>query len=196
VNEQTLTVLRRLEEEDRRDREDDTPQARRLRSVSPEVWQFLHLLVKIAGARSILEIGTSGGYSTIALATAARETGGRVTTLEIDPAKIERAGRNLAEAGVDDLVTIREGDALQALPSLDGPFDIIFLDFEKELYLEALNPLVDLLRPGGLLVADNLLSHAEDLASFRQAAESHPELECLLVPIPRGELLCRKTLEG
>lgn len=196
MNEQTSTVLRRLEEEDRRDREDGTPQALRLRSVSPEVWQFLHLLVKIAGARRILEVGTSGGYSTIALATAARETGGCVTTLEIDPAKIERASRNLAEAGFDDLVTIREGDALQALPGLDGPFDMIFLDFEKELYLEALNPLVDLLRPGGLLVADNLLSHAEDLAAFRQAAESHPQLECLLVPIPRGELLCRKTSGG
>ncbi len=196
MNEQTSTVLRRLEEEDRRDREDGTPQSRRLRSVSPEVWQFLHLLVKIAGARRILEVGTSGGYSTIALASAARETGGRVTTLEIDPAKIERAGRNLAEAQVDDLVTIREGDALQALPGLDGPFDIIFLDFEKELYLEALNPIVELLRPGGLLVADNLLSHAEDLASFRQAAESHPQLECLLIPLPRGELLCRKRSEG
>ena len=196
MNKQTSTVLRRLEEEDRRDREDGTPQALRLRSVSPEVSQFLHLLVKIAGARRILEVGASGGYSTIALATAARETGGRVTTLEIDPAKIERAGRNLAEAQVDDLVTILEGDALQALPGLDGPFDMIFLDFEKDLYLEVLNPLVDLLRPGGLLVADNLLSHAEELASFRQAAESHAELECLLVPIPRGELLCRKTLEG
>ena len=191
-----MTVLRRLEEEDRRDREDGTPPALRLRAVTPEVWQFLHLLVKIAGARRILEVGTSGGYSTIALAAAARETGGRVTTLEIDPVKIERAGRNLAEAGVDDLVTIRQGDALQALPGLDGPFDLIFLDFEKELYLEALNPLVDLLRPGGLLLADNLLSHAEELASFRQAAEAHPELECLLVPIPRGELLCRKTSEA
>ena len=196
MNEQTLTVLRRLEEEDRRDREDDTPQAERLRAVTPEVWQFLHLLVKIAGARRILEVGASGGYSTIALATAARETGGRVTTLEMDPAKIERAGRNLAEAQVDDLVTILEGDALRTLPSLDGPFDMIFLDFEKGLYLEALHPLVDLLGPGGLLVADNLLSHAEELAPFRQAAESHAELECLLVPIPRGELLCRKTTEG
>ena len=196
MNEQTSTVLRRLEDEDRRDREDGTAQAQRLRSVTPDVWQFLHLLVEIAGARRILEVGTSGGYSTIALATASRETGGRVTTLEIDRAKIERARRNLAEAQVDDLVTILEADALQALPSLDGPFDFVFLDFEKELYVEALNPLVDLLRPGGLLVADNLLSHAEELASFRQAAESHAELECLLVPIPRGELLCRKTLEG
>ena len=196
MNEQTLAVLRRLEEEDRLDREDGTPQALRLRAVTPEVWRFLHLLVKIAGARRILEVGASGGYSTIALATAARETGGRVTTLEIDPAKIERAGRNLAEAGVDDLVTTLEGDALRTLSGLDGPFDFVFLDFEKELYAEALNPLVDLLRPGGLLVADNLLSHAQELAAFRQAAESHPELECMLVPIPRGELLCRKTLEG
>ena len=192
MNERAAAVLRRLEEEDRGDRVDGTPREIRLRSVTPEVGAFLNLLVKIASAQRILEVGTSGGYSTVYLATAATETGGHVTTLEIDPAKIERARQNLSDAGVADLVTIQEGDAHETLPKLEGPFDLAFLDAEKEMYLDFLEPLVRLLCPGGLLVADNLLSHVEDLAGFREAAQAHPELECVLVPIPRGELLCRK----
>ena len=134
----------------------------------------------------------SAGYSTIWLATAAREAGGRVTALEMDAAKVGRAQRNLAAAGVDDIVTIVEGDAHRTLGTLKGPFDFAFLDADKEVYLDFLEPLVGLLRPGGILIADNLLSHAEELAPFRKAAESHPDLECVLVPIPRGELMCRK----
>ena len=188
----TEQVLRRLEDEDSRDRVDGTPKELRLRSVTPEVGWFLHLLVKLTGARRILEVGTSGGYSTIWLASAARETGGQVTTLEIDPAKVERARRNVVEAGLDGLVTIVEGDAYRTARALTGPFDFAFLDAEKEMYFDLLEPLVGLLRPGGVLVADNLLSHSAELAPFRQAAESHPALECVLLPIPRGELLCRK----
>ena len=192
MSERATAVIRRLEEEDRRDRADGTPVARRLRSVTPEVGAFLSLLVKVVRARRILEVGTSGGYSTLWLATAASETGGDVTTLELDPAKVERARSNLAEAGVDGLVQIVEGDAVETVRTLDGPFDFAFLDTEKELYERLLGPLVALLRPGGVLVADNLLSHADALAGFRRAAESHPQLECVLVPIPRGELLCWK----
>ena len=124
--------------------------------------------------------------------SAARETGASVTTLEIDPAKIERARRSLAAAGLDDVVTIVEGDANETVRSTPGSFDFIFLDIEKELYHGLLNPLVDKLRPGGVLIADNLLSHAEDLATFKEHAEAHPDLECQLIPIPKGELLCRK----
>jgi len=192
VDSKAAAVLRRLEAEDSRDRTDGTPRERRLRSVTPEVGQFLNLVAKIAGAQRLLEIGSSGGYSTLWLAEAARSAGGHVTALEIDPAKVGRARRNLAEAGVDQLVTIVEGDATDTLSGLEDPFDFAFLDAEKELYLGLLEPLVEALRPGGVLVADNLMSHAEDLAPFRRAAESHPELECVLVPVPRGELLCRK----
>jgi caffeoyl-CoA O-methyltransferase len=192
MDERAEAVLGRLHEEDSRDRVDGTPRSRRLRAVTPEVGRFLHLLVKLTGAQRILEVGMSGGCSTIWLATAARETRGWVTTLELDPGKIGRARQNLALSRVDDIVTIVEGDARETLGTLKGPFDFAFLDAEKELYLDFLGPLVGLLRPGGVLVADNVLSHAEELASFRKAAESHPDLECVLVPIPRGELLCRK----
>lgn len=115
-----------------------------------------------------------------------------MTTLEIDPAKIERARRNLSDAGIAERVTILEGDAHNTLATLEAPYDLAFLDAEKEVYADFLKPLVKLLRLGGLLIADNLVSHAEELAGFRAAAESHPELECVLVPIQRGELLCRK----
>lgn len=185
-------VLRRLEEEDARERSDGTPTERRLRAVTPDVGRFLYLLVKIAGAQRILEVGMSGAYSTLWLAAAAAETGGHITTLELDRAKVARGQRNLREAGLNRVVTIVEGDAHQTLASLGGAFDLAFLDAEKEHYLDFLGPLIGLLRPGGVLVADNMLSHAEALASFRQAAESHPALECVLVPIPRGELRCRK----
>ena len=192
MDERVEQVLRRLQEEDGRDRVDGTSMQRRLRAVTPDVGQFLRLLVKMTDARRILEVGTSGGYSTIWLASAARETGGRVTTLELDAAKVERARENLALAGVDDVVTIVEGDAHETLGALDGPFDLAFLDADKEFYLDFLEPVAGLLRTGGVLVADNVLSHAEDLASFRAAAESRADLECVLVPFLRGELLCLK----
>ena len=195
MDQRAQAVLRRLQEEDSRDRVDGTPRSRRLRAVTAEVGRFLHLLVKLAGARRILEVGMSCGCSTIWLAMAAQETGGSVTTLELDPAKVERARLNFAMAGVDDIVTILEGDAHETLRTLVGPFDFAFLDAEKELYVDFLESLVGLLRPGGVLVADNVLSHARELATFREAAESHPELECVLIPIPRGELVCRKRSE-
>ena len=192
MDERVEVMLRRLEEEDGRDRADGTPMQLRLRAVTPDVGQFLRLLVKATDARRILEVGTSGAYSTIWLASAALETGGRVTTLELDAAKVERARENLALAGVDDVVTIVEGDAHEMLGALDGPFDLAFLDADKEFYLDFLEPVAGLLRTGGVLVADNVLSHAEDLASFRAAAESRADLECVLVPFLRGELLCLK----
>ncbi len=192
MDERVEEVLRRLEEEDGRDRVDGTPMQLRLRAVTPDVGHFLRLLVQATDARRILEVGTSGGYSTIWLASAARETGGRVTTLELDAAKVQRARENLALAGVDDVVTIVEGDAHETLGALDGPFDLAFLDADKEFYLDFLEPVAGLLRTGGVLVADNVLSHADDLASFRAAAESRADLECVLVPFLRGELLCLK----
>jgi predicted O-methyltransferase YrrM len=188
-------VLRSLEEEDARDRVDGTSRKLRLRAVTPEAGRFLHLIVKLISAQRILEVGTSGGYSTIWLASAARETGATVTTLEIDPAKIERARRSLSAAGLDDIVAIIEGDANVTVQKTLGLFEFIFLDVEKELYDGLLDPLVDKLRPGGVLIADNLLSHANDLATFKEHAEAHPDLECQLVPIQKGELLCRKKTQ-
>jgi predicted O-methyltransferase YrrM len=189
MDERALAVLRALEVQDAREREAGTPRGERLRQVTPEVGRFLHTLVLAARPGSLLEIGTSGAYSTIWLAAAAREIGAVVTTLEIDPKKVAVARENLAAAGLAKSATIIEGDALRYLRSRQGPLHFVFLDAEKKDYETYLSLLVPLLPIGGVLVADNLLSHGEELAGFAGSALGDERLYGLVVPIGRGELL-------
>lgn len=184
-----LDVMRSLEARDAADRVDGTPQVRRLRAISPEVGAFLRLLVEATAARTIVEVGTSSGYSSLWLALGAARTGGHVTTFDVDPAKAELARATFAEAGVEALVETRLEDGVAGLREHAGTVDLVFLDAEKEDYERALEPAIEALRPGGLLVADNLTSHADDLATFREAALGDPRLAGLVVPIGRGELV-------
>lgn len=178
-----------LEVRDTADREDGTPQSRRLRAISPEVGPFLLTLALANGSRTIVEVGTSSGYSTLWLALAARQLDGRVITFEIDPAKVELARATFAEAGVEDVVDLRPTDGVAGLAAMAVSADLVFLDSEKDDYARLLEPAILALRPGGLLVADNLTSHEEDLAGFRDAALADPRLTGLVVPIGRGELV-------
>lgn len=122
--------------------------------------KFLDLLVRISGARSVLEIGTLGGYSTICLARALPE-GGRVVTLEFDAHHAKTATENLRNAGVLDRVDIRVGRAIDSLPTLENsgaaPFDLIFIDADKESYKEYLDWSLKLSRVGTVIVADNVV---------------------------------------
>ena len=192
IDTKARAVLNDLERHDALEREQGIPRRERLRQVTPDVGRFLHTLVLATRPHVILEIGTSGGYSTIWLATAARSVDATVTTLEIDPVKVLRAASNLREAGVDSVATIVQADAFDYLRDRRKPIDFVFLDAEKEDYLRFLELIVPLLPKGGLLVADNLTSHAGDLAQFRRRAESHPHLSAIVVPIGRGELLAAK----
>ena len=192
IDARARAVLDELERHDAREREQGTPRAERLRQVAPEVGRFLHTLVLATRPRSIVEIGTSGGYSTVWLASAARAVGAAVVTLEIDPAKVRRATASLREAGVDGVAAIVEGDAFEYLRERREPVDFVFLDAEKEDYTAFLELIVPLLPPGGLLVADNLTSHADGLAEFRRRAESDPRLSAVVVPIGRGELIAAR----
>jgi predicted O-methyltransferase YrrM len=182
-------VMADLEERDRLDRIDGTPRSRRLRAIAPEVGPFLMTLTLAAGARTIVEVGASGGYSTLWLASAARSTGGRVTTYEVDPAKVAIATRTFADAGVEDIVELRHEDGALGLAAIAGPVDLVFMDAEKDDYLRLLEPAIGALRRGGILVADNLTSHADELAEFRDVALGDPRLSGLVVPIGRGELV-------
>ena len=184
--------MRRIEAEDARDRLDGTPRERRLRAIQPEVGEFLLAIATAVSARTIVEVGTSAGYSTLWLALAAERTGGRVTTFDVDPAKVQIAGRNLAEAGLSHRVDSRLEDGLAGLQRMAAQADLVFIDAEKEDYESFLEPAVRALRTGGTLVADNLTSHAEELAGFREKALAHPHLSGLVVPIGRGELLAVK----
>ena len=124
--------------------------------VGPLVGQLLGLLVRAVGARQVLELGTASGYSAIFLARALRQTGGRLLTLEWDPGMADRARDNLERAGLQEIGEVRVGDALEIVRGLEGPLDMIFMDIDKENYLKAFLHCARLLRPGGLLVADNI----------------------------------------
>ncbi|MFL5584810.1 MAG: O-methyltransferase [Gemmatimonadaceae bacterium] len=129
-------------------------------SVSPTQGMFLQMLAQILGARSILEVGTLGGYSTIWLARGLRE-GGRLITLEVDPKHAEVARANVSRAGVGDVVEIQVGNALEALPKLSadrrGPFDLIFIDADKQNIPTYFEWALKLSRAGSLIVVDNVV---------------------------------------
>lgn len=135
--------------------------------VGPLVGQLLGLLVRISGARQVLELGAATGYSAIFLARACRETGGRLLTLEWDSGMANRARSNLERAGLNEVSAVRVGDALEIIRNLDGPWDMIFMDIDKENYLPALRDCGRLLKPSGLLVADNI--GFQGAADFNQA---------------------------
>ena len=189
VPDAVAAVMAELHDRDLADRTDGTPQAARLRAISPEVGQFLVTLTLAVHATTIVEVGTSGGYSTLWLAVAARRTGGLITTFEVDPAKATLARRNFEAAGVDGLVELREGDGGAGLARFIDRADLVFLDAEKSDYVRFLDPAIVALKHGGLLVADNMISHESELAEFRSRALSDSRLGGLVVPIGSGELV-------
>jgi predicted O-methyltransferase YrrM len=125
-------------------------------AVSPAQGKFLRLLARIHGARTVLEIGTLGGYSTIWLA-GALPADGRLVTLEVDPEHAEVARRNVARAGFEQLVDLRLGPALTTLPTLTGPFDLVFIDADKRNNPGYVREALRLTRPGGVIVVDNVV---------------------------------------
>jgi caffeoyl-CoA O-methyltransferase len=124
--------------------------------VGPVVGHLLYLLVRAIQGRKVLELGTASGYSAIFLGRACRENEGRLVTLEWDPGMAERAKANLQRAELSPLAEVRVGSALELMDSMKGPHDLIFMDLDKEYYLPALSPCRRLLRPGGLLIVDNV----------------------------------------
>lgn len=192
VTEPVKAVMAELQARDAADRVNGTPLSNRLRAIAPEVGQFLLTLAISARAVTIVEVGTSSGYSTLWLAMAAARTGGRVTTFEVDPAKLAIARRTFATARVEPFVDLREGDGGEGLTHFAGLADLVFIDSEKDDYLRLLGPAINALRLGGLLVADNLISHASALEEFRARALADPHLSGLVVPIGGGELVAAR----
>ena len=125
-------------------------------SVPPEDGRALRLLAEAAGAKTVVEVGTSTGYSGLWFCLALQDTGGRLITFEIDPGRAAAARKNFQEAGVEALVTVIEGDAHEKVASLKGPVDVVFLDADKEGYVDYLRKLRPLVRPGGLILAHNV----------------------------------------
>jgi predicted O-methyltransferase YrrM len=186
LDDRVRDVLARLERDDAAEREAGLPAAARSRAVEPTTGRFLFALAASQAGIEILEIGGSRGYSSIWLAAGARVLGGRLTSLEHDPAKCEAWRANVADAGLTDWADLVEGDALETLAASEDTFDLVFLDAEKDDY-EALFRLARrLLEPGGLVVADNVLSHVETLAAYSAARQADPALSSVTVPLDRG----------
>jgi len=171
----------------------ETDRARKMLNITPDTGRLLWILVHATRATRLLEVGTSNGYSTIWLADAARTTGGRVTSLERNPEKVRLARANLARAGLADRVEIREGVAAETLATLPGPFDLVFLDADRPSYRTYLELVTPRIRPGGLLVADNVVSHHAELADYLARVKSHPELMAVTVPVGKGEEIAVKV---
>ncbi len=183
--------MRYLEGKDACDREDGTPRLERLRQITRETAKFIALLAAMAPEGTCLEIGTSAGYSTLWLALACRQQGRRVITFEVLPEKAELAGETFRRAGLQDAVELIVGDAREHLARFDD-VAFCFLDAEKEIYAECYEQIVPRMVPGGLLVADNAISHQEALQSMLDRAMADERVDALILPIGRGELLCRK----
>ena len=155
---------------------------------------FMNLLIRESGARRILEVGSSYGYSTVWLAEAARAVGGKVTSLELRAAKTEYATSQLARASLEDRVEFRIGDAVSSLGDLTGPFDFVLIDLWKDLYVPVFERLYPKLAPGALVVADNMLepesarTHAQ---AYRERVRATPAMTSILLVVGNGIELSR-----
>ncbi len=186
IDDLVRAVLARLEAEDADERARGLPPEQRSRQVAPTTGRFLFALVAPQPACEVLEVGGSRGYSSIWLAAGARYLGGRIVSIERDPAKCEAWRRNVAEAGLEEWADLVEGDAFEILERIEDVFDVVFVDAEKEDY-ERLFPLARrLVEPGGLVVADNVLSHEDVLGAYTQARQADPTLLSVTVPLDRG----------
>ena len=155
---------------------EEAQKGQRYANVSNNDGRLLRLLTETTGAKHVVEIGTSTGESGIWFAMALRKTGGKLTTFDIDPERAKVAEANFKKAGVDDIVTIVLGDAHETVKQLEGPIDILFLDADKTGYIDYLEKLLPLLRPGGLLIAHNMVYPTPD-PDYLKAITQNPKLE-------------------
>ena len=164
-----------------------TDRIQRYRNVEPESALFLAMQIHIQQSKEILEIGTSTGYSTLWLAHAAQQTQGRVTTLEIDPARTAQAQHHAQELGLDDVIDFWVGDAEKYLTKATQQYDFIFLDAERDAYVGYWAFLQKMLNPcGGVLIVDNVISHAAQVKCFIELIENDPRFISMTLPIGAG----------
>jgi predicted O-methyltransferase YrrM len=163
-------------------------------AISEEDGRFLRVLAATRSAKSILEIGAASGYSGIWLGLGARETGGRVVTIEYDPQRAKEAAENVRSAGLADVVRVVHGDAFREIPRLQGTFDLVFLDAWKPDYKKFFDLIYPRLNSGGLFVAHNVVNKKNEMEPFLRTVLTHPSLYTTIVsPSSEGMSVSYKT---
>jgi caffeoyl-CoA O-methyltransferase len=165
----------------------DQNQRQGMMNVPEEDGRLLRLLTEATGAKHVVELGTSNGYSGIWFCLALRTTGGKLTTHEIDARRAALARENFAKAGVEKLVTLVEGDAHAQIKKLHEAIDVLFIDADKEGYNDYLTKLLPLVKPGGIIVSHNMEMFGND-SDYVKALTTNPDLETLLLNRPRGRI--------
>ncbi len=191
IRESVMARMRYLEDIDARDREDGTPRMQRLRQVPAETGKFIALLAAGAPAGEYLEIGASGGYSTLWLGLACEPLGRKITTFEVLPEKANLARETFRAAGMESTIRLVEGDARDHLSKYTD-IAFCFLDAEKEVYGQCYEAVVPRLAKGGILAADNAINHREALQPMLERALADARVDALIVPIGKGVLVCRR----
>jgi predicted O-methyltransferase YrrM len=186
LDDRVTSVLDRLEAEDCAERDAGVPADRRSRQVEPTTGRFLFALAAAQPGVSVLELGGSRGYSGIWFAAGARIEAGRVVSVEHDPEKCRAWRENVAAAGLEEWAELIEGDAFEVLRDTQDTFDLVFLDAEKEDYEELFVLVRPLLEVGGIVIADNVLSHADPLARYSAARQADTTLSSLTLTLDRG----------
>ncbi len=160
-------------------------------SVPRKDGEFLHFLVKATRAKNVLEVGTSQGFSAIWMGLALEETGGRMTTIEIDPARYNLARRHVSEAQLSQRVTLIRGDAHAEVTKLDGPFDFVFLDADKEGQVDYFNKLYPgKLVPGGILAVHNAIQQASSMKDYLDMIRKHADFDTVTLSATMDDGFC------
>jgi len=183
--------MRYLESINEKDRLDGTPSRLRLCQITPETGKFIALLAASAPDGKILEIGTSGGYSTLWLSLACKERERKIITFEVLEDKVRLAKKTFELAGIEEMVDLINGDARDYLKNYKD-ISFCFLDAGKEIYGDCYEAIIPNMISGGILIADNVISHRETLKPMIDRVLSDKRVDALIIPIGKGELFCRK----
>ena len=202
INEKIQNVLSRLEKDIdyENSHRDEIPSEKRLNCISKNIGMFYNILLKSINAKKILEIGTSVGYSglwfaDVVMSNTQSESNGKIITIDREQFKIDNATRNFEEAGVSSLIKIRKGEARKILREIkeefsENYFDFIFIDADKESYIEYFDLCLPLVRKGGIIGADNILlpeRFNEMMVDYLSYVRSKPNVQSVTVPIDNGE---------
>jgi predicted O-methyltransferase YrrM len=179
-------LLAELEEAGRRNDAQEQDRSKKMLNLEPETAHLISILIRSSRRRQLLEIGTSNGYSTILLAWAMQQVSGHVTSIDRDEHKLALANANLRRAGLREVVDLIHGDATQIVATLAGPFDLVFFDADRLSAPSQLSLLLPKLTADAFLLADNVLSHPQEIAGYLSAVQALPQFDHLVVPMGKG----------